>query len=669
MSGSSPPGEDPRSIIHLGFTWPEPLVGRSTRRYRETLGLPILRPIDCVLHAGPPWGVASLALIALAGSGIGQGNGCGWDVETDGPIPRIEAPGRVVAAKLYLLGGFHTGTLAATTEVDVYDPATGAWTPGAAMPAAVTHAGVAVDEPRIWLAGGFLGDHPGPVVDDVWVYDTSTDSWSSGPPLPVPRASGAMARLERELHFFGGVSSDRDTDQAEHWVLDLDNPVAWTPAAPLPVPRNHLCAATVGGRVYALGGQLRHDTNPADVAFVHAWDPDTGSWSQVASLPFGRSHFEPGTFVWNEQIVIAGGRANGSGHQALADVTAYDPASDTWRALPALPGNLLAPAAVLLEDRFFVTGGGTDAFSPLRASFSRPANDTFPHEVRTNSGGDGLSLAQAWCPDGGFVGGQSFENPQIANIAGTGNDELYRSERSGTSAVPDHFRYAIPVAGGDYHVRLHFAEIFWGAPGGGPGGTGRRVFDVSIEGTPVLTDFDINAEVGPMTATLRGFDVAVDDGVLDIEFQASVDRPKVSGIEVIALEPASNYCGTTPNSAGPGASISYSGTRSVLVDDFTLEASGCPSGQTALFLQGAAQGQTPLGNGVLCLDLPSGFFRLVPPLQTDAAGGGSRRLDLRHPIQPAAKILPGSTWNFQLWFRDGPGVTNLSDGLNVTFVL
>jgi hypothetical protein len=339
-------------------------------------------------------------------------------------------------------------------------------------------------------------------------------------------------------------------------------------------PRNHLSAATVAGKVYALGGQFRHDNNPLDVDLVHAYDPNTDSWSPAASLPFPRSHFEPGTFVWNGQIVIAGGRANTTGREAVADMTAYDPASDTWWTLPPLPGNLLAPTAALLEDRFFVTGGGATSTAPSDDTFSRPADATFPESLRFNAGGGSLSVAQPWCPDGGFIGGQAFENTQIVNITGTGNDELYRSERSGSNSVPDRLAYSIPVGGGDYHVRLHFAEIYWGATGGGPGGAGRRVFDIAIEGATVLTDFDINAEVGPMAATLKGFDVFVDDGVLDIEFQASVDRPKVSGIEVIALDPASNYCGTTPNSAGPGALISYSGTRSVLVNDFTLAAIG-----------------------------------------------------------------------------------------------
>jgi hypothetical protein len=40
------------------------------------------------------------------------------------------------------------------------------------------------------------------------------------------------------------------------------------------------------------------------------------------------------------------------------------------------------------------------------------------------------------------------------------------------------------------------------------------------------------------------------------------------------------------------------------------------------------------------------------------------------PDPPAGVISAGSTWNFQLWYRDGgagPGSSNFSDGISVTF--
>jgi hypothetical protein len=116
-------------------------------------------------------------------------------------------------------------------------------------------------------------------------------------------------------------------------------------------------------------------------------------------------------------------------------------------------------------------------------------------------------------------------NTAIGDVQNTQDDELYRSERSGTSAAPMQFGYRLPLPDGPHRVRLHFAEIFWGAPGGGPGGVGRRVFDVELEGARVLDDYDIFAAVGASAADVRTFDLEVQGGALDLHFASSVDRP------------------------------------------------------------------------------------------------------------------------------------------------
>ena len=53
----------------------------------------------------------------------------------------------------------------------------------------------------------------------------------------------------------------------------------------------------------------------------------------------------------------------------------------------------------------------------------------------------------------------------------------------------------------------------------------------------MLDDYDISAEVGALTAVVETFDVTVSDGFLDLDFEASVDRPKVSALEILPLGP------------------------------------------------------------------------------------------------------------------------------------
>ena len=77
------------------------------------------------------------------------------------PIARYEAQGLAVDGKLYVFGGFYNQKTQATVQSDRYDIKTDTWTPISPLPEKVTHAGQATDGRFIYLAGGFVGDHPG----------------------------------------------------------------------------------------------------------------------------------------------------------------------------------------------------------------------------------------------------------------------------------------------------------------------------------------------------------------------------------------------------------------------------------------------------------------------------------------------------------------------------
>jgi hypothetical protein len=276
---------------------------------------------------------------------------------TPSPIPRFEAAAAVVGEKLYLLGGFYTPDLKASSRCDVYDPVSDSWTRLADTPSPVTHAGVAAVNGEVWVVGGFAGDHPGAATAEVWRYNVAGNAWTPGPPLPEPRGSGALVELDGELHFFGGVKTDRDTDAPSHWALRLDeNPGAWQPRAPMLHARNHLSGAAIHGKIHAIGGQYRHDYAPLDIDLHEAYDPATDSWTSLAPLLRPRSHSEPGTFVHEGLIIIAGGRSNQA--QVLYDVDAYDPLSDRWRSLPALRIPMRAPVAKLAGNHIIAGAGG-----------------------------------------------------------------------------------------------------------------------------------------------------------------------------------------------------------------------------------------------------------------------------------------------------------------------
>ena len=150
--------------------------------------------------------------------------------------------------------------------------------------------------------------------------------------------------------------------------------------------------------------------------------------------------------------------------------------------------------------------------------------------VRVNAGGPAVTTGGvAWGAQQYGTGGKTYAPGAIA-IAGTTDDVIYQSEYSSATGGLD---YDIPVENGTYTVRLHFAEIYFGVSGRGPAGAGRRVFDVAVEGIQRIDNYDIFAEVGAATATVKSYDVTVTDGKVDIDLDSVVNEAKVSAIEVL----------------------------------------------------------------------------------------------------------------------------------------
>jgi len=133
--------------------------------------------------------------------------------------------------------------------------------------------------------------------------------------------------------------------------------------------------------------------------------------------------------------------------------------------------------------------------------------------------------------------------------------------------------------------------------------------------------------------------------------------------------PPANYCSGLPNSAGPGATLSYSGSTSIATNDLMITCSGAPSNKPGIFFYGDAQNSLPFGEGLLCA--VTDIKRLGVQF-TDALGTVTRHMDVT--VMPfssgSGQALPGETHNFQFWYRDtagGPAGYNTSDGLEVVW--
>jgi hypothetical protein len=112
--------------------------------------------------------------------------------------------------------------------------------------------------------------------------------------------------------------------------------------------------------------------------------------------------------------------------------------------------------------------------------------------------------------------------------------------------------------------------------------------------------------------------------------------------------------------------LGWHGSTSVSAGSLVLTSAGGPPDKTGLYFFGSQADATPFGDGVRCV--AGQAFRLAT-VTLDANGASSTALDFA--TAPENAIAPGSTWHFQLRYRDpfGPGGTgfNFSDALVATF--
>jgi len=142
--------------------------------------------------------------------------------------------------------------------------------------------------------------------------------------------------------------------------------------------------------------------------------------------------------------------------------------------------------------------------------------------VYVNAGGPAYTDPQGvtWSADMGYVGGAT--QLVAGNISGTLSPALYQSSHSGSV-----FNYQFAAPNGTYTVTLKFAEISKTKPG-------QRVFDVAVNGAPVLSGFDIFTQAGgAFTAVDRTFTATAQNGQIAIQFTGTTGSAIVSAIKIV----------------------------------------------------------------------------------------------------------------------------------------
>jgi beta-glucanase (GH16 family) len=188
-----------------------------------------------------------------------------------------------------------------------------------------------------------------------------------------------------------------------------------------------------------------------------------------------------------------------------------------------------ADANVASCTTYYYVVSGTNSYG--ESANSAGANATLgPYGLAVNSGGSAASpfIADANV-SGGTVAAPTGSAISTVGVTNPAPQAVYQTERYDTMT----YTFGSLTTGTAYKVRLHFAEYYFNS-------ANARKFNVTINGTQVLTNFDIFVAAGGQNkAVVREYTVTPNgSGQIIIAYTVgTADLPKSSGIEVILPSP------------------------------------------------------------------------------------------------------------------------------------
>ena len=281
--------------------------------------------------------------------------------QSERPTRRHENGYVRVGDRFYLVGGRGTNPI---KPVEIFDPASGAWSVGAAPPVEMHHFQAVEHGGKIYVVGAMTGGYPRePALPVVYVYDPATDRWSTGPEIPADRRRGGAGAVvhDGQIYVVSGI-------QIGHWSghvtwFDAFDPRtgSWRRLPDAPRARDHFQAVVIDGRLYAAGGrrssESTNQTFELTVPEVDVFDFATGRWTTLpssANLPTPRAGTT--SVVVDGRLLVLGGESAAQ-QAAHAEVEAYDPLAIRWTTLAPMSVGRHATQAVLHRGKLYIAAG------------------------------------------------------------------------------------------------------------------------------------------------------------------------------------------------------------------------------------------------------------------------------------------------------------------------
>ena len=335
-------------------------------------------------------GLVQLALVAPTLRGQGK-----WVSLPPFPEPHEEVIGQGANGKMYVFAGLVSAPVwLPVGMVYEFDPATSKWAKRKPMAVPAHHLALTEYRGKIYVFGGFTagtvdGLSAWTPIDNAFEYDPVNDSWKALAPMPVKRGAAVAATIGNKMYVVGGVTTAPgatnpairpNTPQRVLATVQEYDPEtnSWRERATMPTPRNHTAAGVVNGKIYVIGGRIgaAFIAASSDLGNVEAYDPVTDTWSApLAKMPTARSGLDVG--VYEGKIYVAGGENQDFfQHTAYHAFEGYDPATNTWSILPPMAIGRQGVAGGVVGNRFYAISGDVQS-SGTGVMVSTPSADAF----------------------------------------------------------------------------------------------------------------------------------------------------------------------------------------------------------------------------------------------------------------------------------------------------
>jgi hypothetical protein len=275
----------------------------------------------------------------------------------------------LVAGGIGTVGSQAAGQLA---SAEVYDPATGVWTPttGDMTTARSLHTATLLPDGRVLVTGG-EGDRapraPRRSLFSAEVYDPATGAWAPAAPMTDSRLAHPLVPLQdgRVLAVGGRRSIGRDRGIGQGFC-ELYDPAAdtWTRTGSLHAARaGHQATLLPDGTVLVTGGDgpgIRFERGfvPFSQWRPERYDPAPGAWTVGENMPAGRTCHRA-VALPSGKVLVLGGADSATRGTGYASATLYDPLTRNWAATGGMTTSRYLCTATPLPDGSVLATGGT----------------------------------------------------------------------------------------------------------------------------------------------------------------------------------------------------------------------------------------------------------------------------------------------------------------------